>query len=276
MTLLAGMLRYNSDAKVLQRSTDEGSNWAELDLSGTSKIGFNTVGEISVTGNTELTAVSRLSFFRIRATALTTVTSIIGNGNTTPTDGDIVIIYTGRERVDIVNESGSASAAAYRINTGINGSTISLFTGGSITLIYDSQLSRWFVLEFNQSVWITPTFSAGDFTASGSMTWTVGSGDVFTYAYILNGNKLTISFVLATTSVGGTLGPTLQIKIPGGFVATKQMFSTCYIADNGVSSIGRCSVDASGTVIKIQRVDVTNYTAATDATNIFGQITIEV
>src|SRR6185295_3701711 len=37
--------------------------------------------------------------------------------------------------------------------------------------------------------WITPSYSGGNFTANGSMTWTVDSGDVTTYAYKLLESK---------------------------------------------------------------------------------------
>lgn len=42
MAATAGMLRYNTDNKYFERSTDEGSTWAQLDLSGTTGLGYAT------------------------------------------------------------------------------------------------------------------------------------------------------------------------------------------------------------------------------------------
>lgn len=124
--------------------------------------------------------------------------------------------------------------------------------------------------------WTTPSFSAGDFTASGSMTWTVAAGDVTTYAYIVNGKMMTVMFSIVTSTVGGTPSTALRIAIPASKTATKQTANPCYIVDANTATTGFALVSASGTTIGISRTDGANFGASTNQTNLEGQITFEI
>ena len=127
------------------------------------------------------------------------------------------------------------------------------------------------------AAWTTPAFSAGDFTASASMTWTVASGDVETYAYIINGKMMTVLFGIITSTVGGTPAATLNIAIPASKVATKTTYNALgVLLDNNVNGRGYAAVAASGSIIQITRNDGVNMTASTDLTFIRGQITFEI
>lgn len=64
--------------------------------------------------------------------------------------------------------------------------------------------------------WIAVPFNAADFTASGSMTWTVAASNVVVFAYRLEGRTMTVSFLITTTTIGGTPDQALLIKIPAG------------------------------------------------------------
>ena len=124
--------------------------------------------------------------------------------------------------------------------------------------------------------WTTPTFSAGNF-AMPVGTWTVESADVVTYAYLIVGKTMTVSFSIDSTTVGGTGDNTLQIAIPASKVATKQMQGVIgTFIDNGTRTTGFCVVAASGTVIGINRTDIANLTASTNNTTVRGQITFEI
>ncbi len=124
--------------------------------------------------------------------------------------------------------------------------------------------------------WLTPTFSAGNFTANGSMTWTVESGDVQTYAYRIDGKLMTVLVTLATTTVGGTLNSQLLIRVPASRTAAKRTVNPCFLADNGTRASGYLEVAAGGTSIIVQRVDGSNFAAATNTTAVYGQITFEI
>lgn len=125
---------------------------------------------------------------------------------------------------------------------------------------------------------VTPTFAAGDFTASGSMTWTVAEADVVTYAYCIAGKRMRVIFTLNTTSVGGTPSNTLKIKVPGGYTVAKTANTPCWIYDNSASvrAIGNAQTSASGTTIDITKGDLSNFTASSDLTYVWGEIEFEV
>jgi len=61
--------------------------------------------------------------------------------------------------------------------------------------------------------WITIPYSAGLFTGSGSMTWTVAAGGVTTLAYMLIGRTAFVFFNI-TGVVGGTASSDLYISLP--------------------------------------------------------------
>ena len=128
-------------------------------------------------------------------------------------------------------------------------------------------------------VWVTPAFNAGDFTGSDSMTWTVEAGDVTTFQYTVSGKVMTFVFVLNTTTVGGTPASALEIAIPGGFTSTTEVWATAYAVDSGdgTSAPAPCNTLASGTRINcFTNGGSTVWTAATNTTQLKGQITFEI
>lgn len=126
------------------------------------------------------------------------------------------------------------------------------------------------------TAWTTPSFDAGNFTASGSMTWTVASGDVITYAYLIEGKKMTVAFDIQDSTIEGTPSNILKIAIPASKTATKSMLTLCRLYDNSASVVGFASVSASGTTINICRLDSANYTAGTNTNVVQGEIVFEI
>lgn len=223
-------------------------------------------------------------------------------------------VYGAVTTVTVSNDSGSLdsgiSAVSYGVlsvtNPSVPGELVALlgltsaadklpyFTGANTAALADfNSVARTFIGQTTQAAmratglgfsadtylggaWTTPAFSAGDFTGSGAMTWTLVAGDVSTFAYMIDGKKMTVSFYLLTTTVGGVADDTLRIAIPASKTATKTMLNACYISDNGTPVIGTCRVVAAGTSIEIQRTDGADFTAATDATSVLGQITFEI
>jgi hypothetical protein len=129
----------------------------------------------------------------------------------------------------------------------------------------------------NMGEWTTPTYAAGDFTASASMTWTVDSGDVTTYEYTLVGKKMTVNWFLQTTTIGGSVDVQLKIKIPGGFTAAKRVAVPFWFG-NSADGTGLAEVAAAGTVINLYRTFIasTNWTLGTNNVYVLGSITFEV
>lgn len=122
--------------------------------------------------------------------------------------------------------------------------------------------------------WTTPGFNAGDFTGGGG-TWTVASGDVTTYEYVVLGKMMFVNFQIYTTTVSGTTNA-LSIAIPASKVATHETEIPVTIIDNGSNTTGRAIVSASGTTIVVKRTNDANFAASSDATYILGQIVFQI
>jgi len=126
--------------------------------------------------------------------------------------------------------------------------------------------------------WITPIFSAGNFAASGAITWTVDAGDVGSYEYAQIGKTLIVSFYLSTTTVGGTIaaGDYLKLNL-FGFTAAKSTSSVIKV-NQGTWVASSLEVRAGETFIRIYN-DVTEggtFTASTNVTYLKGQVVIEI
>lgn len=125
--------------------------------------------------------------------------------------------------------------------------------------------------------WITPTFSAGNFTASGSMTWTVASGDIVTNAYQVIGKTLIWNIDINTSTIGGTPSDELRIAIPASLVSQKAMGNFGFrITQAGTPVHAYAYTSASGTTVNIKRLDDASLSASTDGTRVSGQIMIEI
>lgn len=209
------------------------------------------------------------ALLRLNNASLLTLT-----GMTAGLDGQVLdLVSIGAGRVDLMNLN-TGSSSANRIINPISG-TISLSpNSGRCRLRYDGTTGQWRVLEHEQGAWITPTFSAGNFAGNGSMTWTVGSGDVQNFSYHLRGRTLRVVVYVGTTTVGGTLSTALVITIPASFTAVGSTVIPIYISNNGTLAAGLCII--SGTSMSCYKVDQTNWAAATDATLIGLSVNFEV
>ncbi len=195
-------------------------------------------------------------------------------------DGQLLdIVSVGAGQVNLTNED-AASAAANRIANQVTG-TINLAAGlGRVRLRYDTTTVRWRVLNHEQGDYITPAFSASDFTANGTMTWTVGSGDVLTAKYYLRGRQLHLMLSVTNTTVGGSLNTELRYTLPNALTAGARTFVINGRAtDNGgTPSAGLVGLAAGDTFLRMYKdaSGSANWSAATDATNVEVQLTIEV
>jgi hypothetical protein len=119
-------------------------------------------------------------------------------------------------------------------------------------------------------------YSAGNFSASGSMTWSVASGDVVALVFAVVGKVMTVWFNIQTTSVGGTPARFLQITVPASKTARNQVYGVYHYYEGSGWKRGFVSVDASGTVIKLEREDNSNWLATSEGTYVLGQLTFPV
>jgi len=132
------------------------------------------------------------------------------------------------------------------------------------------------VRDYIGDAWTAVAFSAGNFTGSGTITWTVASGDQQTYAYTVKGKSVTLSWFINTSTVSGT-GVELRIAIPAGMTSTRSVRSTYYYSDNGAEGIGLAwQIAGEGFVRLFKSNTASNWSAATDTTIVAGQITFEI
>lgn len=164
----------------------------------------------------------------------------------------LTIVSTGSGQVDVSNEDNNSSASNRTVN-GVTG-PISLAQGsGRVTLRYDGTSERWRVVEHEQGAWITPSFSAGDFTANSGMTWTVDAGDVQVRRCMLRGRTLTYQFLINSTSVSGTPNTELRVGIPH-YTPTATQRNACSISDRGTGHV------------RVMKVPSANWSASTNNT----------
>lgn len=197
----------------------------------------------------------------VRATSPTLTTPTIGVATATSIN-KMAITAPATSSTLAVADGKTATISNTLTFTGTDTSTVACGAGG--TVLYSS-------------AWTTPTFSAGSYTANGSMTWTVAAGDVTTMKYIVVGKTMHIAFSVITTTVGGTPDAELRIAIPGSYLPASRTANLCFLNDNGTRAVGWVeTVAASNTYLSIKRLDGANFSAATDATAVFGEITFEV
>ena len=226
----------------------------------------------TATGSQNNFSVEGASFVRCNNASLLTITGFAAG----VAGQRLTIVSVGAGQVDLANQSGS-STDVNRIINGVTG-TISLAAGsGRAVLIYDATTQRWRVIEHEQGAWITPVFSAGEYTGVSPMVWTVDAGDIAGFAYLLCGRSLHVRIAIQSSSISGTPGSTLRRALPVGLVGApqQQVFPVALLINNGTftfDSYGQVGV--SGTVMEFVRVG--GLSVSTNTTGVYAQTTIEV
>jgi hypothetical protein len=200
-------------------------------------------------------------------------------------DGQLlVLVSTGAGRVDLPHQNTGSAAASRLLNMATSAATSLAPGAGTAVYIYDTGNARWRLIVHDQGDFLTGTFNAADYVASTAGTWTVAAGDVKDVSYWLRGRSLLINVSIETTTIVQSGGqPTaLTIANPewGGFTlktAAKQVTAS-YLADNGTGGGGflQASQALSSTLLYVGRFNAVQFSAATDATAVWGQIMVAV
>lgn len=225
---------------------------------------------VSTTGN-----IDDLDFAKCGVIVMTNATLATIRGLKAGFPGQrVTLLSTGAGQVDLAHQNAGSVAGNRLVNLATSAPT-SLFPGaGSATYIYDEVTARWRLLQHEQGGWIQVPYNAGDFTTPTG-AWTVDSGDVGTFAYLLIGKALSVDFFLSATSVSLATA-SLKIKIPGGFTANKAKRQIESMIDAGTGVVGFAQVGAAGTTIDcFKDITAANWSIATNATYILGGITFE-
>jgi hypothetical protein len=198
-------------------------------------------------------------------------------------NGQQLTIYAiGAGEVDLVHQSGSATAATYRlVNIATSGLTPLAGGSGSATFIYDGTAQRWRLTAHEQGAWLTRAYAAGNYTGLTSQTWTVDSGDITSERFWLKGRTLCMEFIYLTTSVGGTPSAGLKFTLPWGLTTqgASLVWTSIRAIDNGVNGTGLVLAFAVGGTEMICYKDNSasgNWTASTNNTALYGSAACEV
>lgn len=280
----AKMQNVSAVSKVLGRGSAAGSgDVEELTIGGGMWMNGTTLDAVQYFYNTTTTGTvnnlanmdARRLILRCNNASLLTITGLIAQG----IDGDVIdVISVGAGQVDFTHQDAGSNAQNRLINFATVGTTSLAAGSGSARFVYDAQVTgRWRMVAHEQGAWITPTFAAGDFTATGGGSWTVAAGDVTTFAYLLRGRTLTIDYYIVTGTVAATAS-SLDIKIPAG-LTSKKTIRDFFLGNNAGAGLamGLRGVAAAATKITHNsNIGGSGWSAATDTTEVDGTITFEV
>lgn len=154
--------------------------------------------------------------------------------------------------------------------------SLPVVTGGTSALATLSYAS-WLANAGVGVAWTTPSYDSANFVGGSSMTWTVESGDVTTYAWMMIGaHTMLVALYIGPGTIGGTPDLSCKIKIPNSKTATKTIRTGCLVYDNLTAMNGILQATAGDTWIYCFKSDVSNWTAGTNVNYVMGTITFEV
>jgi hypothetical protein len=235
-----------------------------------SDVGSETT--ITTTGNIDNLDVGGARFVRMNNATLATIRGLVAGY-----PGQLVtFVSIGAGNVFFNHQDTNSTAANRLINFVTSAGTPLAAAVGTATFVYDGTTLRWRLVEHTQGAPITPTFAAGDYTANGTMTWTVESGDVIAFTYYLNGRNLTLAYAIEGTTIAAPLSTQLRMAIPNGYtIAAGTTQDQSWTFDNVTGKTGLTLAVFGEAYIRHYR-DITlaaNWEAVTNNGFIRGNIT---
>ncbi len=268
-------------SRLLGRGSASGAgDWQEVTL-GSNLTMTGTVLDAVGGATTEFTStdtgtIDDLDFDNANLIRMNNASDATITGLLAGTPGQVVtIVSIGAGNVYLADNDGGSSADNQLINLVTSQNTPLATASGKATYIYDDTTNRWRLIFHEQGAAISQPYDAADFTASGTMTWTVASGDVGIYQYFLRGRQLYFTIQFDTTSITAPLSNQCRFVIPGDFTTGAAAQGFCFIIDNGTRSIGRWFIGTS-TELYIEKVPLANYAGSTNNTYFAAQGFLEV
>jgi hypothetical protein len=264
MAPTAGMLRYNTDTKRIERSTDGGGTWAEVDLTGATLITIPaytpTAGSVgAVVQSTTLTGTQNNFVVSVGRHVIVdclnaSLLSITGISKTDKQDGDIVeFICTNTVRVDFSHRSAGSSAGNKLVNfvsscvTSINGATGNA-QGGYVRYVYRSSFS----------VWVLTAHEQGGYIDNTDFTYSAGGGGSLTYSngynrYKLTGKTLVWNVFVAFAPTGTVTVANLILPITGATLGAGGYNPMIFWSSTFYQ--GRCNGAVGGTTVQFDTIN---------------------
>jgi hypothetical protein len=220
--------------------------------------------------------IDDLDFNNADVIFMNNATDAIIRGLKAGTDGQRVTIHSkGAGHVFFAHQNTNSAVANRLINSTTIGTTPIAAGAGSATYVYDETTVRWRLDNHFQGAWITPTFDAADYFATGATTvWTVAAGDITNFQYYLTGNKLEINFNITGSTITSTSATELNRNIPNSFQASKGTQLVTIVVDNSTTKVGKSRIAASAVLINWYNdvVTPTAWANAADTTGMLGYI----
>lgn len=167
--------------------------------------------------------------------------------------------------------------------SGTVGGNVPASTAGSDFVVGDSTTGNWIKKTLAEtkaildSPWVDVPYAAGNFSASGAMTWTVEAADVVTYRYkMLSDDMMLLQWKITTSSIGGTLSTELHLSVPNGktIVGATKAFSFNELPSFSLGVIGMSS--GFTYVLLYSNTAYGNWPASTNETYINGEAILRV
>lgn len=194
-------------------------------------------------------------------------------------DGQVIEIESdGLGQVDLTHQTLS-TAANQLFNFAASAPTSLFGTLGRARYRYDLSKSRWVLFDHEQGQAITPTFNAFSYIGNAPLTWTVIAGNVTTQNYYLKGRRLTVTFAVSATTLGGTTNSLLLMvnTAYGSYSWATSATALPIIVNNAgaANATGFISCTAGAVTVLISQLNGANWTLGA-GTGIFGQFTNDV
>lgn len=238
----------------------------------------NKTNNYQIAGDTDVTSTGNIDDLDVKGFSLVRMNNASDatiRGIRAGYPGQIItFVSVGAGNVFFAHQNSGSSAANRLINFVTSGNTPLAAGVGTAVYQYDASTARWRLIDHNQGKPITVTFSAGDFTGSGSMTWDVASGDILVDVYEIKGRMLFLQFGYNTTTVGGTASSELRKTFPNGYTCAARGVCTIRQSQDGnltfTQSFGLTQTSANTYVGFFVSVAQPNWTLTTNQTLVEG------
>lgn len=191
------------------------------------------------------------------------ISAVLG-GTGTPTFSTLTLSSTSASALDVAGGINAGSGNVGIVDTtgkipAISSTYFASLSGANLTGLAFSQLP---------TTWSGRTFSAGNYTANGSMTWTVEASDVGLDYSVEFGKTLLWTIYILTSTVGGTLNSELRVTLPNARTvsSTSGAAGSCASLDNSTEITAYYLAAAGESSVRIIKNFGQNWVASTNAT----------
>lgn len=149
---------------------------------------------------------------------------------------------------------------------------------GVATYQYDAPTQRWKMIAHDQGAYISIPYASGNFTGSGSMTWTVDAGDDSYAKYKQIGRTVIVKAALISTTVGGTASTGLRMAAPAGITFSgNDSFGFAVFTEDGFSTqnVGQAIARTASNTIEGKKNTGGNWSLTTNLTGLIFHVVAE-